>query len=156
MTSDILFIKGMPAWLRLKLMEQTTATTSDDVCNLLRRQITIRELCRKENYWDVRLKEIIESVSENLINALSKITTAQRALVNRFMDLDWRFESELWDHQTIAAMQEYATANLNENFQNQHIEHISGNYWPNYRGNFRGSEQIIALITVRKEEILKT
>ena len=142
-TSDSLFIKAMPAWLRLKLMEQTTATPNDDVCNLLRRQITIRELYWKEDYWDVGFNEIVEYVSEKLINALSKITTAQQALKNRFMDLDRRLESELWDHQTIAAVQEYATPNLNQKFQNQHTEHTSGNYCPNYRGN-------------QKEEIFRT
>ena len=64
-TSDSLFIKAMPAWLQLKLMEQTTATPNDDVCNLLRRQITIRELYWKEDYWDVGFNEIVNMYLKN-------------------------------------------------------------------------------------------
>ena len=87
-----LFIKAMPGWLRSKLMDQPTATPIDDLCNLSRRQITIRELCRKDDYPEDGFNEINESVSENLINALSKITTAQQALEKRFTDLDRRLE----------------------------------------------------------------
>ena len=132
-----LFIKAMPGWLRSKLMEQTTATPIDDLCNLSRRQITIRELCRKDDYPEDGFNEINESVSENLINALSKITTVQQALEKRFTNLDRRLESQSRDHQTVAAVQESATRNVNAKFQNQQTAQTSGNLQTNYRGNFR-------------------
>ena len=37
-----LFIKGMPNWLRSKMMEQPVATTVQELCNLARKQMTIR------------------------------------------------------------------------------------------------------------------
>ena len=89
-----LFIKAMPGWLRSKLMAQPTATPADDLCNLSRRQMTTRELCRKDDYLEDEINEINESVSENLINDLSKITKAQQALEKRFTDLDRRLESQ--------------------------------------------------------------
>ena len=82
-----LFMKAIPGWLQSKL-ELPTATTIDDLCNCSRCQITIRELCRKDDHPENGFNEIIESESENLINTLSKIRTAQKAHEKRFTDLD--------------------------------------------------------------------
>ena len=130
-----LFIKPTPGWLRSKMMAQLTATRTDDLCNLSRRQITIRELCKKDDYKEDKINEINESVSESLISALSKITTAQQALEKRFSILDRRLESQSLDHQTVAAVQESPTPNVNQSFQNQQT---LKSFQPNYRGNFRG------------------
>ena len=40
----------MPGWLRSKLMEQPPATTVQELCNMTKKQIMIREICRKEGY----------------------------------------------------------------------------------------------------------
>ena len=73
-------------------MEQPTATPIDNLCNLSRRQITIRELCRKDDYPEDGFNEINKPVSGNLINTLSMITTAQQAFGKRFTDLDRRLD----------------------------------------------------------------
>ena len=75
-----LFIKGMPNWLRSKMMEQPAATTVQELCNLARKQMTIRDACRNEDYPEDSFNEIGETVSHNLISALSKLTTAQEEI----------------------------------------------------------------------------
>ena len=112
-------------------MEQATAIPFDDLCDLSRRQITIRELCGKDDYPEDGFNEINKSVSENLIKALSKIARAQQALEKRFIDLDRRLESHSWDHKTVAAVHESATPNVYQNFQNQQTAQASRNFQPN-------------------------
>ena len=65
-----LFIKGMPNWLRSKMMEQPAATTVQELCNLARKQMTIRDVCRNEDYPEDSFNEIGDTVSHNLISAL--------------------------------------------------------------------------------------
>ena len=40
----------MPGWLRSKLMEQPPAATVQEFFSLARKQMTIREMCRNEDY----------------------------------------------------------------------------------------------------------
>ena len=75
-----LFIKGMPNWLRSKMMEQPAATTVQELCNLARKQMTIRDVCRNEDYPEDSFNEIGDTVSHNLISAVSKLTTAQEQI----------------------------------------------------------------------------
>ena len=59
-----LFIKGMPNWLRSKMMEQPAATTVRELCNLARKQMTLRDVCRNEDYPEDSFNEIGESFSQ--------------------------------------------------------------------------------------------
>ena len=70
-----IFIKAMPGWLRSKMMEQPPATPVQDRCTFAR-QMTIREMCRREHYPKRHLTKLVfrKALSENLINALSKLT----------------------------------------------------------------------------------
>ena len=88
-----LFIKGMPNWLRSKMMEQPAATTVQELCNLARKQMTIRDSCRNEDYPEDSFKEIGDTVSHNLISALSKLTTAQEQIEKQLNEV----RSELSD-----------------------------------------------------------
>ena len=83
-----IFIKAMPGWLRSKLMEQIPATPVEDLCTLARRQMTIRDMCRKEDYPEDGFNEISDTVQDNLINALSKINQNQDALEKKIEQLD--------------------------------------------------------------------
>ena len=75
-----LFIKGMPRWLRSKLMEQPPAITVQELCNLNNKHITIREICRKDDYPEGGINEVNYKVSENLISALTKLSTNQKQM----------------------------------------------------------------------------
>ncbi|XP_063727164.1 uncharacterized protein LOC134854735 [Symsagittifera roscoffensis] len=88
-----LFIKGMPNWLRSKMMEQPAATTVQELCNLARKQMTIRDVCRNEDYPEDSFNEIGDTVSHNLISALSKLTTAQEQIEKQLNEV----RSELSD-----------------------------------------------------------
>ena len=70
----------MPNWLRSKMMEQPAATTVQELCNLTRKQMTIRDVCRNEDYPENSFNEIGDTVSHNLISALLKLTTAQEQI----------------------------------------------------------------------------
>ena len=88
-----LFINGMPNWLRSKMMEQPVATTVQELCNLARKQMTIRDVCRNEDYPEDSFNEIGDTVSHNLISALSKLTTAQEPIEKQLNEV----RSELSD-----------------------------------------------------------
>ena len=82
-----LFIKGMPGWLRSKLMEQPSATTVQELCNLTKKQITIREICRKDDYPEDGFNEINDKVSENLISAITKLSTNQEKMEKQLNEM---------------------------------------------------------------------
>ena len=88
-----LFIKGMPNWLRSKMMEQPAARAVQELCNLARKQMTIRDVCRNEDYPEDSFNEIGKTVSHNLISALSKLTTAQELIEKQLNEV----RSELSD-----------------------------------------------------------
>ena len=88
-----LFIKSMPNWLRSKMMEQPAAATVQELCNLARKQMTIRDVCRNEDYPEDSFNEIGDTVSHNLISALSKLTTAQEQIEKQLNEV----RSELSD-----------------------------------------------------------
>ena len=82
-----LFIKGMPNWLRSKLMEQPQATTVQELCNLTKKQIMIREVCRNEDYPEDGFNEVNDRVSENLISALTKLSTNQEQIEKQINEM---------------------------------------------------------------------
>ena len=83
----------MPGWLRSKLMEQPTAATTQDLCTLTRQQMTIRDLCRKEDYPEEGFDEISNAVSDNLINALSKLNSNQESMERRLQSMNDRIKN---------------------------------------------------------------
>ena len=82
-----LFIKGMPNWLRSKLMEQPQATTVEELYNLTKKQIMIREVCRKEDYPEDGFNEENDRVSENLLSALTKLSTNQEQIEKQINEM---------------------------------------------------------------------
>ena len=85
-----IFIKAMPGWLRSKLMEQPPATLVTDLCTTARQQMTIRDMCRKDDYPEDGFNEINNAVSANLINALSKLNQTQDSLDKKLQTIDDR------------------------------------------------------------------
>ena len=57
------------------MMEQPAATTVQELCNLARTHKTIKDVCRNGDYPEDGFNELIETVSHNLISAMSKSTT---------------------------------------------------------------------------------
>ena len=51
----------MRGWLRSKMIEQSPFTTVRELCTLAR-QMTIRDLCRKDGYPEDRFNEISISI----------------------------------------------------------------------------------------------
>ena len=85
-----IFIKAMPGWLRSKLMEQPPATLVTDLCTTARQRMTIRDMCRKYDYPEDGFNEINNAVSENLINALSKLNQTQDSRDKKLQTIDDR------------------------------------------------------------------
>ena len=80
----------MPGWLRSKLMEQPPVTLVTDLCTTARQQMTIRDMCRKDDYPEDVFNEINNTVSKNLINALSKLNQTQDSLDKKLQTIDDR------------------------------------------------------------------
>ena len=89
-------IKAMPGWLRSKTMGQPANTTVHDLCTFARQEMAIREMCRKEDYQGDGFNDVNETVIENLVIALSKITQTQPSFEKRLQDLTSKTDS----HQT--------------------------------------------------------
>ena len=75
------------------MMEQPAATTVQEFCNLARKEMTIRDVCRNEDYPEDSFNKLGETVSHNLISALSKLTTAQEHIEKQLNEV----RSELSD-----------------------------------------------------------
>ena len=81
------FKKCMPSWLRAKLLEQPDGTTVDDLCLLARRQLTIHNLCKIDDFGENAFSEVSATVSDNLVNALTKINQTQENMESRINEL---------------------------------------------------------------------
>ena len=89
-----IFQKAMPGWLRSKMMEQPPNTTVQELCTLARQQMTIRDLCRKDDYPEDGFNEISTTVSDNLISALSKLNATQEAMERKLSSMDDRIKNQ--------------------------------------------------------------
>ena len=135
------FKKCMPSWLRAKLLEQPDNTTVEDLCLLARKQLTIHDLCKKEDYIDGAFNEVSPTISDNLINALSKLSQTQESMENRMSALSKQVEEQnkRFDEQKFSQSQ---------NFGNQ----FRGN---GFRGSNRGQMVHITTQTTEVEEIFE-
>ena len=89
------FKKCMPSRLRAKLLEQPDGTTVDDLCLLARRQLTIHNLCKIDDFGENAFSEVSATVSDNLVNALTKINQTQENMESRINELSKKVESQL-------------------------------------------------------------
>ena len=119
-----IFIKAMPGWLRSKIMEQPPATPVEDLCTLARRQMTIRDMCRSDDYPEDGFNEINDTISENLINALSKINQNQDALESKLESLDNKINTaEAAPKDTQTTSHTYSRAELTGVPDHQYLAH---------------------------------
>ena len=89
------FKKCMPSWLRAKLLEQPDTATVDDLCLLARRQLTIHNLCKIDDFGENAFNEVSVTVSDNLVNALTKIYQSQENMESRINELSKKVDSQL-------------------------------------------------------------
>ena len=118
------FKKCMPSWLRAKLLEQPDNTAIEDLCLLARKQLTIHNLCKMDDYSDGAFNEVSSTITENLVNALSKITQTQEAMENKMNALAKQLDEK--------------------NQQRQEDSYQKTGHQPNRgygRGNFRGNSR---------------
>ena len=81
----------MPGWLRSKMIEQSPIITVRELCTLAR-QMTIRDLCRKDGYPEDGFNEISTTVSDNLISALSNLNATQKRMEQKLKSMDHRIK----------------------------------------------------------------
>ena len=127
----------MPVWLRSEKVEQPPATPGQDLCTFAIQQMSIREMCRKEDYPEDGFNEISPALSENLISALSKLTTYQEQKERQLKNMDEKLqasnsapknqESEN-RFQNLPQQQPYS-----HNSQNRSFANFSGNFCPRFQ-----------------------
>ena len=83
----------MLGWLRSKIMEQPPVTPVQNLCTFARQQMTICEMCRKEDHPEDGFNEISPALSENLINALSKLTANQEQVERQLKNMDEKLQA---------------------------------------------------------------
>ena len=117
-----LFVKGMPSWLRAKLLEKPDTDTVDDLCLFARRQLTIHNLCKTDEYEDGAFSEMSNTVSEYLVNALSKVTQTSEAMENQVNELSKQFEEQkLQQQQQEQFLAQQSSMNAQQSFLSEAI-----------------------------------
>ena len=116
----------MPSWLRAKLLEQTDNTAIEDLCLLACKQLTIHNMCNMNDYSDGAFNELNSTLTENLVNALSKITQTQEAMKNKMKALAKKLDEKNQQRQ-------------DNSYQNTGYQPNRGYGRGNLRGNFRGN-----------------
>ena len=87
------FTKAVPGWLRSKHMEQPSNTPVQDLFTFARQKMTIREMCRKEDYPEDGFNEINSNVSENVMNVLEILSTNQEVHGRQLKVTDEKIQS---------------------------------------------------------------
>ena len=86
------FIIDITGWLWSEVMEQPAAATLNDLCTVVR-QISLREMCRTEDYPEDGLIAIKNAVSDHLINAVS-FSANQKATKKRLQNIAERLQDK--------------------------------------------------------------
>ena len=81
------FIKNMPGWLRAKLLEQPENTKVEDLCIFARKQLSIHNLCKRDDSVMDAFSEMGPSVTDTLVTALTKLSSSQEAMDNRLYEM---------------------------------------------------------------------
>ena len=137
-----LFIKGMPNWLRSKFMEQPQATTVQELCNLTKKQIMIREVCRKEDYPEDGFNEVNDRVSENLISALTKSSTNQEQIEKQINEMRSQIAEQSKKQSNPPFQQNKNNTNQNGQFSgNQNQNNLPGQQQSGRKGKSRNNWQ---------------
>ena len=139
------FIKNMPGWLRAKLLEQPETTPVEDLCTFARKQLTIHNLCKIDDSPMDAFNEIRPNVTDNLVTALTKLSTSQEALENRLSEMSKKFEERNTAlSNQLDNVQKFQTENASQNQNSQSQRGSFGNSRGQnsnnrgYRGGYRG------------------
>ena len=87
------FIRAMPNWLRLKLFELPQNATPQEACNAARKNLVLKDLCPTDEWSPGSVSEIQQGVTENLVNALTKMGQAQDSLETKISELTRKFDN---------------------------------------------------------------
>ena len=78
-----LFIKNMPNWLRIKLMEKPENLTVQELCTIARRSLVLRQLCPVDDWSRDAFAELDENKTDQTSSALAKMTESQTKMENQ-------------------------------------------------------------------------
>ena len=120
-----------------KMLEQPANVTVDELCNLARRQMVIRDICRNEDYPEDGFNEISESVSSNIVSALTKMGQLQEVMEKKLQDLSQNFEekTKVEDKRPPSNTNNADPSNRLRDFnQRRPNQYRSGNFNPSSRG----------------------
>ena len=78
-----LFIKNMPNWLRIKLMEKPENLTVQELCTIARRSLVLRQLCPVDDWSRGAFAELDENKTDQTSSALAKMTESQTKMENQ-------------------------------------------------------------------------
>ena len=127
------FIKNMPGWLRAKLLEQPETTSVEDLCIFARKQLSIYNLCKMEDSPMDAFSEMGPTVTDTLVNALTKLSHSQEAMDNRLNEMSKKMEEQTNNITTKLQQTQKNQQQSQRGFNNYRGQNYRGN-----RGNFRG------------------
>ena len=140
------FIKNLPGWLRAKLLEQTENTTVEDLCIFAQKQLSILNLCKRDDSVLDAYSEMGPSVTDTLVTALTKLSTSQEAMDNRLNEMSKKFEernttltNQINDFQKNQTQQPQK-GSFSQN-RGRNSNSFRGNNRRHFRGRFRGNNR---------------
>ena len=86
------FIQNMPIWLSAELLEQIETTTDENLCFFARIELSIQNCCKTDDSVKDGFCEIIRSLRDTLVSALTKLSTIQRTTDSCLNELSKEFE----------------------------------------------------------------
>ena len=86
-------------------MERPAAELVNDLSTYVRQQMTVRDMCRKEDYPEDGFNEVIETVSGNLMNALSKLNATQEAMGKQVKEMKTQMSNQNRQEASTSAQQ---------------------------------------------------
>ena len=134
------FIKNMPGWLRAKLLEQPETTSVEDLCIFARKQLSIHNLCKMDESPMDAFSEMGPSVTDSLVNALTKLSHSQQAMDNRLNEMSKKFEEQTSSINTKLQENQKNQNQSQRGFQNYRGQNNRGGRG-NFRGRFRGNNR---------------
>ena len=89
------FIGNMPNWIKVKLLDQPENATVQELCTLARKRLIINELCPTDDITRDAFSSVQPHVSDNLVNALAKLTESQNTMQSQISALAKEFNDKI-------------------------------------------------------------
>ena len=121
-----IFKRAMPNWIRLKLVEQPATASIRDLCAIASKMTVFNQLCPTEDLSRDSLNAVTPDLTENLVNALSRLSSTQAQIQDRINSLPRELDEKI---------QAQKSSNAHQNSGGYRPKFKNSNNKQKYQGN---------------------